>query len=1434
MKEITNIISTLRIKIIALNRVRALCIYIAALCVFLAGVIATDYVIHWPWLVRTLILFCGILICVRVFQNRFWPLWKQQPQNTSIAIRLEETEIQLKGLLASSVDFEAQNIFDQDPLAMEVTGRAKSILKNIRIARHIQTKPAIHAVLMVLCALAAWSVMFLLQPQITVIALERTVLPWNKSEWPPRLYIHSEITNTYAAKGETLLLKARADENQKPIKGIRVHAICEVVEKNGNTSIHKLEMAEQSDGSWEKTFVAEGETLNVSFVIDEFRTNSNVIHVVEPPDILGAKLSITPPQYAANKREKIEIKWDGATMPTLPAVLAGATAQLQINLSTEVVPTQTTNGEIDTEWLTRTIRPGDVSSSSTGQKFIYAFKVQSPTQWMISWTLNEDVDLIVDPIDQNGIRGREALRAQIQVVLDQAPTVVVVEPEQDEVVTKTATITTTIQAKDDLVLESIGLQLDRQQRSGEPQPKKIESKEISVDQIEGEFKSTLELRGMELNNGDTLLLRGTAGDLYEEQGNKRKKSISEPRFIRVVDQDVFEKKIRQETNNLRQIIARIEVAQKEAMNETESGNKSQSQKSLSDRIDQAQQTAGRIINRLDQNGMKDSNIADAMREVDEQASLASKHSQTASQELRQAAEGKQDAIHKATQEQAKTLKAIQAMLEVIDQDDESLGAQQRTDKLAETISKLRKDLAEIARNTAGKNTEELSTEDQAQLRGQAEKQRAASQEVRALLEDLQERSQRTKEKDRSLSEALQSALNEGQRGGAEKKMQEAADRSDKNQTGAADDSMQGAAETIEKIKNALKSDRQAKKEELKRRLSSLIETIRELVNQTENVQGLLDTHNQAIRSTQVETEKKCELVARNTSAATEESKSGGRATEATTKLLERASGFQDAVVQAMRNAQPLIDPAKEASSRALELLKEALVKTESLKKNQDEQELEKERDELAKKYMEYASVEKSIRQEVARILPPDGNGLDRRAVATSREMSQRQETLRENVSDILNKTETTKESPVFVKTHQLIDDWMKASRDQMSETTPTFETVALLDFTIESLQGLSAALTDPEQKDEPFSNNQSQNGGGEGEDGGGAGKKKKIPPIAELRLIRELQAQINRRTKIIEDTDLNSPGVAKAIADLSQLQETVRMLGEDWIQRMKKMSSQENSNPQNPDTNKKDSATNGIGFVFNNDFVLAFVAQSNTQQATQTPASTDEKSNSGTATPPPTKTLDELLGIAGSGGEKAAQAQQKERLEQGLQESSLQDLADAAMADMKLAQQLFDKDRDLGMGTQRVQAQALSRLDALIEAAVKFEKSPAGKSKPSKSKKDTSESGSSKKPGGDETKDEANAGNKDKSDTAKNADGTSKETAQRNNNGNPGDEINPPEFMDAQAQGESEIDESRTEWGHLPKRIREIMSQSRRDRISALYQKATEAYYRRMAEERGP
>jgi cation transport regulator ChaB len=58
--------------------------------------------------------------------------------------------------------------------------------------------------------------------------------------------------------------------------------------------------------------------------------------------------------------------------------------------------------------------------------------------------------------------------------------------------------------------------------------------------------------------------------------------------------------------------------------------------------------------------------------------------------------------------------------------------------------------------------------------------------------------------------------------------------------------------------------------------------------------------------------------------------------------------------------------------------------------------------------------------------------------------------------------------------------------------------------------------------------------------------------------------------------------------------------------------------------------------------------------------------------------------------------------------------------------------------------------------------------------------------------------------------------------------------VDSASTTEGTLEEGRSEWGNLPPRIREILSQSRRDRVSALYQQATEAYYRRLAEERQP
>lgn len=48
------------------------------------------------------------------------------------------------------------------------------------------------------------------------------------------------------------------------------------------------------------------------------------------------------------------------------------------------------------------------------------------------------------------------------------------------------------------------------------------------------------------------------------------------------------------------------------------------------------------------------------------------------------------------------------------------------------------------------------------------------------------------------------------------------------------------------------------------------------------------------------------------------------------------------------------------------------------------------------------------------------------------------------------------------------------------------------------------------------------------------------------------------------------------------------------------------------------------------------------------------------------------------------------------------------------------------------------------------------------------------------------------------------------------------------------IDETRSEWGNLPPRVRELLRQGRGDAAARLYQRLTEIYYQRLAEESQP
>ncbi len=203
---------------------------------------------------------------------------------------------------------------------------------------------------------------------------------------------------------------------------------------------------------------------------------------------------------------------------------------------------------------------------------------------------------------------------------------------------------------------------------------------------------------------------------------------------------------------------------------------------------------------------------------------------------------------------------------------------------------------------------------------------------------------------------------------------------------------------------------------------------------------------------------------------------------------------------------------------------------------------------------------------------------------------------------------------------------------------------------------------------------------------------------------------------------------------------------------------------------------------------------------TQEPAAPTETQRE-KETPP---SLDELLGLDGIQDNAAEQAarQNQEELERRLSDVDLGDVFEVALEKMGISADLLDGDLDSGLGTQRVQQDILARLDQLIDIAQQM----------SQQQQQSSSGGGSgqgkPKPGAEQQQ----AG------------------GPRSDSGDQGDHADdPPPAQEGDIN--TIIEETGSEWGHLPERLREMFGQAQKGHISALYRKLTEQYYKRLAEE---
>jgi hypothetical protein len=219
------------------------------------------------------------------------------------------------------------------------------------------------------------------------------------------------------------------------------------------------------------------------------------------------------------------------------------------------------------------------------------------------------------------------------------------------------------------------------------------------------------------------------------------------------------------------------------------------------------------------------------------------------------------------------------------------------------------------------------------------------------------------------------------------------------------------------------------------------------------------------------------------------------------------------------------------------------------------------------------------------------------------------------------------------------------------------------------------------------------------------------------------------------------------------------------------------------------------------------------------------------------KSLDELLGIGGTkppaggagpapaGGapstiDPAAKAA-AERLDRQLSEEELDSLLKQALAGMRSSAEQLGQRTDTGLATQRVQQDVVAKLDILIEEA----KRRCKQGSPSSCSSSSSSSQEGQKKKGDGSKPGERQAQQPKPGESKTRAG--KPTGKPSEGQQAGD--GPPREDGAAEQALLEGEGG--EWGMLPERVREMIRQGSRDRIAALYQRLTEEYYRRMAED---
>ncbi|HEY3244357.1 MAG TPA: DUF4175 family protein [Phycisphaerae bacterium] len=471
---------------------------------------------------------------------------------------------------------------------------------------------------------------------------------------------------------------------------------------------------------------------------------------------------------------------------------------------------------------------------------------------------------------------------------------------------------------------------------------------------------------------------------------------------------------------------------------------------------------------------------------------------------------------------------------------------------------LRAQVTQLGKQTLGKSPQQLDPQQSGELAAQTRRQRQLADQTERLLATMQRLATSRHEHEPAASEALDAANRSAAGSELPARMREAAARLQENRTAAAINEQRTAEQALGKMLAALQESSRGKLRELaelNKRLEQAEETLTRLLSEQ---RALLNENQEAQRraadtDTFLDLADRQKLLRRNTAQFADElaenprSADAGRATRRAVPPMTRAEE---------RLAESDQAPAGSAQQEAVKALEEALAVVQSLARQAQHESAQTTlaalRLDLEALRNQQQDLNGQTAEVVERLMVPGGAAaaLQRADARKVTQFARQQGTLRDQADELRRRMG---EAVVYDWIMQRVVTGMERARSALDNRRLDRALISEQADVLTSLTRLIDAIAQTEAL--PPSDDFAESSSGEGGEGQGPAPNKPVPTVAELIVLRTLQADINARTAQLGadfNADAASEDQLKQLQALGEEQHQVRELTETVTQKARK------------------------------------------------------------------------------------------------------------------------------------------------------------------------------------------------------------------------------------------------------------------------------------------